>query len=206
MLRIKTFKLFTSKNIILTIDDLSFDLGTFSYIQGDNSTGKSLFLSTLAGQYKKFTGEIIFKNKPLLNWKNDFLLLNNDLPVIKKLDYIENIQLSLGRLGTIQKSRLLEMATILDIVDNLKTKMEYSSRCERMFMYLIRAALLSPSILMIDDIDDYFDETIFDKVYQVISLCLKSGMLVISTGKSNMVNNLTFKIDSGELRKYEPKI
>ncbi|MCL2065560.1 MAG: ATP-binding cassette domain-containing protein [Candidatus Cloacimonetes bacterium] len=201
MLKINNFKLISSKQIILSIADLSLELGTFTYIHGTNSTGKSLFLKTLIGQYKNFSGEITFKKQPLSSLKNSVLLLNNELPVIKKLDYIENIKFSLGKLGNVQNNRLVEMASILGITNILKNKMEFSSRSERMCMYIIRAALISPSILLIDDFDDYFDDNLFQRIYQVISLCLKSGMLIISTGKSSAVNNTTFSIISGELKR-----
>ena len=203
MLKIENFKLFSDKKIVLTISDMIIEQGTFSYIRGANSTGKSLFLSTLVGNYKNYKGTISFKKLPLTNTKNNILLINNELPVIKKLDMMENIEISIGKLATLQKSRLLDMASALGIIDNLRTKMEFASRSEKMFMYLMRATLISPNILMIDDIDDYFDPEIFKKVYHIFTMCIKSGMIIISTGKSQVMNRPSFIIKSGEIRKDE---
>ena len=201
MLKIEKYRLYTSNKIVLAIDDLTFEQGTFSYIQGHNSSGKSLFLKSLTGQYKNFKGEISFRNQRISNHQNHILLINNELPVIKNLDFVENIQLSIGKLGSTQKNRLIDMATTLGIMDSLTNKMEFISRSEKMFMYLIRAALLSPSILLIDDIDDFFDFDNFVKVYNVFSSCMKSGILIISTGKSQVENTPSYVIKTGNMTK-----
>ena len=203
MLKIENLKIFSNKNIVLQVNEISFEQGSFSYIRGANSSGKSLFLKTLYGQYKNFKGNITFRNQSMAKLKNNILLINPELPIIKNIDMMENIQIPLGKLGSIQKTRLLDMASTIGIVDNLREKMEYTSRSERMLMFLMRATLLSPNILMIDDIDDYFDPETFKKVYYIITMCIKSGMIIITTGKSVVANRPSYFIESGELKKDE---
>lgn len=203
MLKISNFKLFTSDKLILSVPDLIIESGSFTYIQGLNSSGKSLLLKTLKGSYNNFKGELIFKNRKILeHWKNNnILLLNSDLPVIQDISFLQNIELPLGQLSITQKNRLIEMATILEVIDILNVKMCYSSNSEKMLLYLIRAALISPGILLIDDLDIYFDNDLFKKVYQLFLYCLKSGIIIIATGKSPLNNVTLYMIKSGGLEK-----
>jgi len=203
MLRITDFKLYSSLNTVLTIEEIYIDEGTFIHIQGKNSTGKSLFLKSLCGQYKNYSGSLLYRRKKLSENKmnNNVVLISNYFPVIENLSFLENIQLPIGNINSIQRSRLIDMATILGVVNDLNDMMELSSRTQRLLVYLIRASLLSPSILLIDDIDTYFDDSNYEKVYQFFQFCLKSGMMIISTGKTPIENIQNYVIRNGVMEK-----
>jgi len=199
MLKITDYKLFSSQHLVLVIDEFSVEQGTFVHIQGGNSAGKTLLLKTLCGQYKNYKGKLLYRKKKLSD--NNVLLINNSLPVVENMSFLDNIQIPLGKINLIQRNRLIEMATILGIVDLMNIKMVYSSRSEKLLMYLIRASMISPNILMIDDIDTYFDDNQYDKVYQFFQYCLKSGMMVITTGKTAIDNIPNYLINKGEMNK-----
>ena len=203
MLIFHNFKLFTSNRIILTLNDFTFDKDSFSYIQGHNSTGKSLLLKSIVCDYQNFKGNIYFNKQKISNFQDNIILINHDLPVIKSKTFLENIQLSIGKLEKSHKTTLTEMASILGLIEILNQKMEYSSRSERMFMYLLRAAIISPKVLMIDDLDDFFDFENFTKVYDILLLCIKNGSLVLCTGKSDIENTSSLIIKNGELFRNE---
>ena len=205
MLQIKNYTLYTNMKQILRIHELNIDPGQLVYIQGDNSCGKSLFLKSLTGKYSDYHGEISFKKQPIhvhLN-KNNIIMIDNELPVLKDKTYLENIQIPFGELTMTQKNRLIEMATILKALDTLNDKMEYSSHSEKVIMYLLRAALISPSLLLIDDLDNYFDQDSSMNVLHFIQYCLKSGIIFIATGKSKIENVVHLAIHKGELVRNE---
>ena len=199
MLKISEYKLFSSQQLVLIIEEMSIEQGTFVHIQGGNSVGKTLLLKSLCGQYKNFKGKFLYRKKKLSD--NNVLLINNSLPVVENMSFLDNIQIPLGKINLIQRNRLIEMATILGAVDLLNVEMVYSSRSEKMLMYLIRASLISPNILMIDDIDTFFDDVRYEKVYKFIQYCLKSGMMVITTGKTAIDNTPNYLISKGEIKK-----
>jgi ABC-type transport system involved in cytochrome c biogenesis ATPase subunit len=199
MLKILEYKLFSSQQLVLIIEEMNVEEGTFVHIEGANSLGKTLFLKSLCGQYKNFKGKLLYRKKRLSD--NNVLMIGGSLPVVENMSFLDNIQIPLGKINTIQRNRLIEMATILGVVDLLNNEMKYSSRSERMLMYLIRASLISPNILLIDDFDTLFDEQRYEKVCQFIQYCLKSGMMVITTGKFAVDNVPNYLISKGEMKK-----
>jgi len=198
MLKILEYKLFSSQQLVLIIEEMTVEQGTFIHVIGANSLGKTLFLKSLCGQYKNFKGKLLYRKKRLSD--SNVLMIGGSLPVVENMSFLDNIQIPLGKINTIQRNRLIEMATILGVVDMLNTEMIYSSRSERMLMYLIRASLISPNILLIDDFDTLFDEERYDKVCQFIQYCLKSGMMVITTGKFAIDNVPNYLISKGEMK------
>jgi len=207
MLKIEKFRLFANQQQLLDIPNLSVETGQFVSIQGANSTGKTLFLSTLNGEYTDYLGDISLKKQPISHHlkQNSIILIDNRLPVIESISFLDNIQIPFGVLTSAQKARLLEMVNILNCIDQLNVKMIHSSKAERVTMYLLRAAMISPSLLMIDDLDSFFDNDTLIKVHQFILYCIKSGMIIMATSKDarlmNMGSNHIYRIKDGELSK-----
>jgi len=73
-----------------------------------------------------------------------------------------------------------------------------------MLMYLLRASLVSPGILLIDDIDVYFDKDTLAKVQQLFQYCTKSGMIIITSGKTLVSDTPHYMIRSGEILRICP--
>jgi len=205
MLQIDNLQIYTHQKRILTIPILYVDTGCFITIQGANSTGKTLLLQTLFGQYKHYSGFITLKKQPLahLHNTNSILLIDNHLPVVKHLSFLDNIQIPFEKLTTTQKNRLLEMVNILGCIDLLNQKMSECSRSQRVFMYLLRSAMISPSLLLIDDIDSFFDKETLTAVQKLIAYCTKSGIIVFASTKDVILpsSNHTYRITNGELVK-----
>jgi len=205
MLQIDNLKIYTNQKQVLFIPMLYVDTGCFIAIQGANSTGKTLLLKTLCDQYKQYSGFLNLKRQPLPHHHNtnSIILIDNHLPVIEHLSFLENIQLPFEKLTTTQKNRLLEMVNILGCIDLLNIKMIDTSRSQKVFMYLLRSALISPSLLLIDDIDTFFDKETLANVQKFITYCTKSGIIVIVTTKDTPLtsSNQTYSIRSGELVK-----
>ena len=203
MLTIQNFYLYSEKSILLTIPDITFETADFVYIRGTNSTGKSLLLNTMAGKYQDFKGHIYLKKIPLAEHlkQNNILLLNHQLPVQKDKTMLQNIEIPFGKLTLKQKQRLIEMATTLNIIEKINHKMVYTSTSEKFAMYLVRAALISPTMILIDDIDTYFDAENIQNAIKLFQYCQKSGILTIATGKAHIENIHSYFIDKGEVHR-----
>ena len=201
MLKFQGYRLYTQARVILFLEDFAVPAGSFYYILGNSSAGKTLLLSSIAGEYTHYKGFITLKNQKLTPGlkHNNILMINNELPIIDKMTVLENIEIPIGKISPIAKKRLLEMASIVDIIDLLNVKMALCSRSEKMLMYLVRAALVNPFILLIDDLDTFFDNDMFSSVQQLFAYFQKSGMIVIGTGKGVLDNAITFAIKHSEL-------
>jgi ABC-type transport system involved in cytochrome c biogenesis ATPase subunit len=203
MLKLKDLILFSADSVVCTAEEIVFKQNSFNYIQGANSSGKSLLLKALAGDYKNYKGSISYFEDTQKNIfkTGDIVLLNGDIPVVEKKTFLENIKLPFNKFTEEKRIDMIEYASQLDLVDEMKKKMFQSSRCERMKMYLIRIALLNPKVLLIDDIECYFDEETFIKVYNLFVYCIKKGMMIITTGKAAIKNVPSYSITNGELIK-----
>jgi ABC-type transport system involved in cytochrome c biogenesis ATPase subunit len=203
MLKIQNLLLYTQNDIVLSIPNISFEQGQLIYIQGDNSTGKSLFLKTLAGRYKNFKGQVSLKRESIDKFQNtnNIILIDSELPVLKENTYLQNIQLPFSKLSLTQKNRLIEIATLLNMMELLNVKMITSSSSQRIAMYLMRAAMISPSLMLIDDIDTFFDKDGFERVQLFLQFCVKSGIIIIMAGKSKLENFSSYVIKAKELVK-----
>ena len=201
MLKFHSYKLYSQSRIILFLDDFTIPPGSFYYILGACSAGKSLFLSSIGGEYTNYKGVITLKNQKLSPGlkHNNILMINNDLPIIDKMTVLENIEIPIGKISPIAKKRLLEMAAIVDIIDFLNVKMQICSRSEKMLMYLVRAALVNPYVLLIDDLDTFFDNNMYSSVHELFAYFQKSGMIIIGTGKGVLDNVITYTIKHAEV-------
>jgi len=205
MLQIDNLQLYTRDRRVLSIPMLYVDTGCFIAIVGANSTGKTLLFKTLCGQHKHYSGFINLKKQPIAHLynTNNIILIDSNLPVIEHLSFLDNIQIPFEKLTTTQKNRLLEMVNILGCIDLLNQKMGECSRSQRVFMYLLRSAMISPSLLLIDDIDTFFDKEALVNVQKLILYCTKSGIIVLATAKDAVLQNSnhTYGIKAGELVK-----
>ncbi|MCK9328555.1 MAG: ATP-binding cassette domain-containing protein [Candidatus Cloacimonetes bacterium] len=208
MLKIDSYKLFSSDKLILSIPELSIEKGNFLYIQGNNFSGKTLFLNSLYGDYKNFKGSVLLNNKKISQRKdeNSVFLIDSDLIVISDMTFLQHLEIPFKNLSIHQKNRVIEMASILGVMDILNVKAKYFSKSEKMMLYILRIALISPYLLLIDDLDFYFDNDNLKKVYQLILYCLKSGMIVIATGKTKIKNVPLYHINACLLENVCPSI
>ena len=203
MLRLKDFRLFTHQKIVASTNELVFNQNCFNYIQGGSSAGKSLILNTFAGKYNNYSGEITLFGQELQTFhkQGSVIYIDYDLPVIPKKNFIENVQLPFKKFTEDMRIQMIEYSSMLGMVDIMRNQMEYSSRAEKMLMYLIRVALLNPKLLLIDDIDCFFDEETFKKVYGLFVKCIKNGMMLITSGKATIQNIPSYTLRQGELLK-----
>ncbi|MCL1826746.1 MAG: ATP-binding cassette domain-containing protein [Candidatus Cloacimonetes bacterium] len=201
MLIFNNFKLISTAKLVIQIEELKIVPGAFIYIKGGSSSGKSLLLSAINGSYSNYKGVITFKDKKLKPdaTHNNILLINNELHVIENMTFLQNIEIPIMKNSPIVKKRLIEMAGIVEIIDLFNVKMVNCSRSEKMLMYLIRAALVDPYVLLIDDFDTFFDSEKLKNVQKLLAYFLSTGMSIIATGKLAMEHTITYKINKGFL-------
>ena len=201
MLEIKDYELYSRKNILLRIDELRVNEGEFIYIHSSNSTGKSLLLKSLAGIYKNFKGVISIKNQ-LLDYK-DFRgkvrIISEENRLIPSSNVLDNIIFPDEKATEQQKIRIFEMLSEIKSEHLIHVPCEQLSFSEVKFIELIRACIHYPLLLLIDDLDNYFDENRFPHAKNLLNRLNASGTIIISTGKTPSQKIKTYTINNNIL-------
>ena len=198
MLVIPEIKIQDGKNLILSIGKLSLTDGDSVYLHSDSPRGKTIFLHTLYWYLQKDKrtrdkfikkGETIFfalcqkKSKPRRSNRN-VLLIEHDPVIIPNLTLNRNITLPFQSLNIRLKNKILEYLQLF----NLNNKQFLPASClsftEMKIVELIRAVMLLPEVIMIDDFDTSFHQTYHDQVHEILDLMQKNGTILIATGKS----------------------
>jgi ABC-type molybdenum transport system ATPase subunit/photorepair protein PhrA len=74
------------------------------------------------------------------------------------------------------------------------------SYSEQKFVELVRAAVQIPNIILLDDMDAYFDEVNYNKALQILQNCLDNNSIIIATSRTLLENfNHTMRLQNKEL-------
>lgn len=167
MLEIKNLALnigtFSLKNINLSIGN-----GEYFIVLGQSGNGKTVFLETLAGMYKNFSGEIIYKGKIISNIeveKREIGFVYQKHELFPFLSVEDNIAFGLKIKG--YKKNLIDekVKNYLKIfkIEHLKKRYPKNlSGGESQRVALARALIVSPKILLLDEPLSALDEVTKD--------------------------------------------
>ncbi len=201
MLEIKDFELFSLKNKILSINDLILKEGDFIYITGKNRTGKSLFLKSLIGEYKDFKGIITYKNQLLIpkDFRSKIRIISLENRLIPQTNVLDNIIFPEEKATEVQKIKIFELLSEAKSENLIHTNIDNLSFSETKLIELIKACFHYPLLLLLDDLDLYFDDTYFSLAKTLFSRLSASGTIVISTGKIPSQKLTSYVIHENEL-------
>ncbi|HPY96966.1 MAG TPA: ATP-binding cassette domain-containing protein [Candidatus Cloacimonadota bacterium] len=185
MLKIENFELFNHSEIILIVEKLVIDTGEFAYFNGENRSGKSLLLSSLGAVYHNYHGKIYLNNKEPYdkNYHKLVRIIQNENLIFGDLGIVENI-------GFKEPEDFRADSSLIDLLVDFNLPVEKNVKCgqlsqsELKCIELIRAYMQKPMMLIIDDLDNYFDSKIFDKIYDLLVKMKKQGTIIISSGKA----------------------
>lgn len=202
MLTFEKFELYNHSEIILHIEELTMQSGEFYYICGKNRSGKSLLLSAIAGEYHNFKGKLQFKGKSVTDksFHDKIRYIKNEAAIFPGDNSEHNILIS-------SKDKVLSknLADLIPSVFKFKLNLEKNIPCAQLsnselkLIEIIRAYLQKPYVLLIDDLDNYFDSEYFESVYSLISGLKQNGTLIIATGKSLIQNEKQYLISENTL-------
>ena len=190
MLKIEGYSLSRENEKFMLINELLIGSGMRVNLFGNNDTGKSLFLRSLHGDYHDFGGQILIKDKPLLFYKKKkrTILLANTSHLLMNESVWKNIIIPLPKVTARQKQKNLELCMISQLGDKIGSKVKALSFSSKKFIELIRAVIQLPQIILIDDLENYFDDKNMIKALEICNFALNSGTSLIATSKRKLDN------------------
>lgn len=189
MLKISELVLNVKKENLLSIGELTIGSGELVNLIGPNQSGKSLLFKAIHGEYFSFSGEINIKEKPAIFYKKrkQTVLVENQSHLLYDETVWNNIILPFTKLNSHMKMKISELCIIAEIDEKLKMKVRTLSFSEQKFVEIIRAVAQLPYIVLIDDIDNFFDEINFAKALEIINFAIISGSSVFISSKKRLL-------------------
>ena len=190
MLKVEGFSLSRGNEKFMLINEMLIGSGTRVNIFGNNDTGKSLFLRSIHGDYQDFGGQILIKDKPALFYKKKkkTILIDNTSHLLIDESVWKNIILPLPKITARQKQKIMELCMTSQLGDKIGNKVRNLSFSSKKFIELIRAVIQLPQIILIDDLDNYFDDKNLVIALEICNFAINSGASLITTSNRKLDN------------------
>jgi len=180
---------------VMALKNIDFELkkGEIHGLVGENGAGKSTFVKTLAGVYKKDLGEIYFKGEAF-NPINIFFSLKKGIGIvyqescfIPSLRVAENLFLNrlseFGKFGFLDNKKLnLQASEWLGKIDaqiDPREKVENLSMGKQKLLELARVISFNPEVLIIDETLATLDSVEANKLFNFLKKYRLSGNSII---------------------------
>jgi len=197
MLKIENFTLSFENEKFMLIDDILFAGGKMINLFADNSSGKTLLLRSIHGDFTKFEGSILIKEKPPLFYKKrkKTILVENQVHLLMNESVWKNITLPLEKVSPRQKQKITDLCTIAELNEKIGTKVNKLPFSSQKFVELIRAVIQLPYLILIDDMDNFFDGKNLLNALEICEYALNSGSSLLATSKNEMEHfNITCRV------------
>ena len=190
MLKIEGFSLSRDNKKFMLINEMLIGSGVKINIFGNNNTGRSLLLRSIHGDYYNFGGKILIKDKPLLFYKKKkkTILIDNTSHLLMDETVWKNIIIPLPKITARQKQKIVELCMLSQLGDKIGNKVKTLSYSSKKFIELIRAVIQLPQIILIDDLENYFDDKNITIALEICNFALNSGASLITTSKRKLNN------------------
>ncbi len=202
MIELRDFEIAGLKGFKLRIKELKINGGQFIQIYGNNNSGKSILLKTLAGLYDNYNGELLYngiKEKP---GRYSIILINEFKAILPQQSVSWNLNLPWRKQSDRKEEKLAEFLAKTGLKKNLDQKAGILSRSETKSLELIRAIIQQPHFLLFDDFDTCFDNTSLNSLTDAFDYAAKAGTAIVITGKKKFegITN-SYIINAGEVIK-----
>ncbi|OPX29735.1 MAG: hypothetical protein B1H06_00985 [Candidatus Cloacimonas sp. 4484_143] len=188
MLKIENFAVTLQERRFMIIDKMQVENGKKVLIFGDNEAGRTLLMKSIQGNFKHHTGTIHIKEKPLSYFKKRMssILIENMPHLLPAESVWKNITLPLEKVTSRHKSRLLELLNMAGLQEFSNTKVSKLSFSNHKIIELIRASIQLPHLILIDDIDNFFDEKRLIQALQICDYATNTGTSLLATSKRKL--------------------
>jgi ABC-type multidrug transport system ATPase subunit len=202
MIELRGFEIAGSHNFRLRVQELKLNSGQFIQIYGNNNSGKSILLKTLAGYYPNYSGDLFYNGIPEKPGNYSVILINDYLAGFTRQSVRYNLYLPLGRISGRKKEKLQELLNQAGLNELLDKKYGSLSRSEGKSIELIRAIIQQPHFLLFDDFETYFDNTSLNNLTGAFDYAAKAGTALVITGRKKFegVTN-SYIINAGDVVK-----
>lgn len=159
--------------------------GSKVFVLGQSLSGKTLFLKTIHGQWTGYSGRLLYnKNQMTGGPEVRRSLFIEHLPLLLENETVStNLLLSLpGQLTSGQKQKLAEFINLTGLGEYYQTRIKYLSFSQKKFVELIRALLAGPRLLLLDDLNCWFDQRGYITALRLLDTALAAGCLILACG------------------------
>ena len=198
------------KRVIFNNCNVSFSLGKFYSILGDSGSGKTTFLSIIAGLDKKYQGEVLYEGKEIKEIgldkyrRSGVSMIFQSYNLIPHLNAIENcfiamdISSNVNRLDKNKVRKLLELYGIDE--KKAKRKVNSLSGGEQQRVAIVRTILSESKIIVADEPTGNLDQNVSQSIInEFIRLAHEDNKCVIMVTHNQKLANqsdVVFKLNT----------
>ncbi|MFV0498991.1 MAG: ATP-binding cassette domain-containing protein [Bacilli bacterium] len=199
MINIKELYYSYDKNFVLRIEELDFKCGVLNFIVGPNGSGKTTLLRLMNDELKLQKGKILINDEIQSNLcvkKKLLYLSSGDNVVPEFLSCYEFVQF-MCKLYNVNFNQKKYLQQITDYKMGIfhKELIENYSHGMKKKVLLIAAALIDPSVLIIDETLNGLDiESKIIAKKQIFNSISNGKLVIIATHDLNLVNELGGRI------------
>ncbi|MEI7741394.1 MAG: ATP-binding cassette domain-containing protein [bacterium] len=191
-------KIFSGTERSVGISDISFSLkeGEVYCLIGPSGAGKSTLLRCLAGLEPIDSGEILLHGCIL---RDHVAFVSQEQNLWPHKTVIENlilVPLLLGRMGREQAKReALALLVRFGLLDKRDAYPEFLSGGQKQRVAILRALIMKPKLLLLDEITSSLDHELVGNVRELIkTLALEGQAMVIATHQLDFASEVADKI------------
>ncbi len=191
LLRIRIKRLFYEDLELVSDIDLKVSSGEKILLTGSTGSGKSSLLNTLNLMNQNYEGEILFQGKPVTEYipqvlRSQIVMVMQEPwlgegSVSEVLDEALAFCTNKKRLDQDQNQRIHQLFKAFELpADYLQKKADQLSGGEKQRVALIRAMLLQPQVLLLDEVSSALDQTTSGIISDFIFESCGSTVIAIS--------------------------
>jgi ABC-type multidrug transport system ATPase subunit len=197
---------------IISNFNYKFEKGKCYGLIGSSGCGKTTLIKLISGILTKTSGNISYnyfdnsESKTIPNYPN-LTAVFQDFKLFPNLSIYENIVLPIKAIGSIIDDKIInEICTLFNVSAILKNKPYEISTGQRQRVAFIRAVLLKPKILLLDEITSALDiESVQILTRYLNKLKNEETTLIIATHSISFCKNICddyLFIDNGQLNSF----
>jgi len=169
---------------ILKIDRLVLNSGETLFVSGVPSCGKTMLLRIVKQNPIIVNTRLLYPVKKSSRCVSSCLLIDLEPAIMPNLNIIQNIFLPIPKSTLRLQHRVIELLHLFNFGENIRDKAVCLAHSELFKLQLIRAAILLPDLLLIDDLDLMMSKIRNELVSHVISSITDNGGAVIAAGEN----------------------
>ncbi len=202
MVKIENFILKTGEYELFTTEIITLEKGEKILLVGKNSTGKSLFLKSLHKQYFNHNGNFEIKNDGFLKKRRkESLLIDNQVNLIPEQTIYKNIILPLKKINDRKIELISDLCREGGLGEIYSVKISQLSYSQCKMVEIIRAIVVNPLVILLDDLDNYFDDINISVMFKLFEIS-KAKHSLIATSKKIIENfNQIYRIQNQKVVK-----
>ncbi len=193
MIKIRELELKKTNKVVLTVPQITLENQNKYLILGPNNTGKSVFLSYI------HSGECLEIDKGKEKRVRSVLIdCQNNLFDDKTV--WENLCVGVNKPTATKKSLIKTLLGKVNLDNYLNNKAGTLCYSHKKLVEIIRATAINPLLILVDDLDKYFDDLNVIKAAGILSFATQEGATVIaSSGRKLFGFEQNFIIKEGNL-------